>query len=166
MRGITGVLAASSTLAAVLAGLTMAPGAAAASPAGAHPARSWAARVQAAAVTGSFLESVSCRPAMSACTAVGFSISGDSAPHTLAERWDGTAWVSQPTPTPEQNGRLGGILLPTPDPDTFSALYSVSCTGPAACGAAGASSPAVGGTVTPLTEFWNGMAWTIQPAAS
>ena len=152
MRGITRVLAASSTLT-VLAGRAVAPaGAAAARAAGAHPAQSWAARVLSADVTGSFLQGVSCRPTTSACTAVGFSTSSDGTLRTLAERWDGTAWVSQPTPTPERNGRQGG------------SLSGVACTSRTACQAVGPSFGTGGHRL--LGEGWNGSTWASQAYAT
>jgi hypothetical protein len=152
MRG-TGVLAASSTIA-VLAGLAIAHpvGAAVAGPAAAHPAQSWAGRVQAAATTGAFLEGVSCRPATSACTAVGFRISSNGAPSTLAERWDGTAWVSQPTPTPEHNGRQG------------AELDGVACTSRTACQAVGSSFGTGGHRL--FGAGWNGTRWASQAYAT
>jgi len=44
-----------------------------------------------------FLASVAC-PTSSACTAFGLNLTG-SGPFTLAERWNGTTWSIQPTPS-------------------------------------------------------------------
>jgi hypothetical protein len=41
---------------------------------------------------------VACRA--SACTAVGLAITSSAPPLILAERWDGTSWTIQPTPSP------------------------------------------------------------------
>ena len=92
------------------------------------------------------LHGVSCATA-DACEAVGdyFTSSGDFV--TLAERWNGTAWSIQPTPT--SPGSIGGEL------------GGVSCTAADACEAVGVGS----GT---LAEVWNGTVWSVQvtPKAS
>src|SRR5262249_31747905 len=69
----------------------------------------------------SFLNSVSCT-SPTACTAIGEQHSADGIVHTLAERWNGTAWRIKPTPNPP--------------PVQFASLARVSCTGPSACLAA------------------------------
>jgi hypothetical protein len=82
-----------------------------------------------------------------ACTAVGqyYNSTGDLV--TLAERWNGTTWATQPTPA-----RVGA---------TSSYLVAVSCTSVTACTASGyyytSSSPAL-----TLAEAWNGHRWAIQ----
>src|SRR5215472_12626083 len=83
---------------------------------------------------------VACTSA-SACTAVGSSTTTAGAPRAVAERWNGTRWTIQATPTPPKGG--GG-------------LNGVSCTSASACTAVGASNA---GT---LAERWNGTRWTIQ----
>ena len=90
----------------------------------------------------SFLGPVSCT-APSACTAIGEQHSAAGIVHTLAERWNGTAWRIQPTPNPP------GVQ--------FASLAGVSCTSGSACLATGGSDR---GT---LAERWDGTAWTIQP---
>jgi hypothetical protein len=105
--------------------------------------------------TGSELQEVSCTSA-SACTAAGYYDTGTgpdtgTAPATLAERWNGTAWAIQPTPSPPGA--------------TDSVLYGVSCTTASACTATGASFTSGGIGVT-LTERWHGTAWAIQPTPS
>jgi hypothetical protein len=89
----------------------------------------------------SYLEAVSCTSA-SACTAVGYYNPSTKAPQTLAERWNGTAWAIQPTPSPS---------------GSYGQLYGVSCTSAAACTAVGS------GASGALAERWNGTAWAVQP---
>ena len=91
-----------------------------------------------------FLSGVSC-PNASSCIAVGHSTSSAGVEVTLAERWDGTRWRIQPTPTLRGGGTLTGV----------------ACTSPSACIAVGRS-PSFGATVT-LAERWNGTRWRIQP---
>ena len=97
---------------------------------------------------GGALDGVSCSAA-TACTAVGghrFSPQGLSV-LTLAERWNGTAWSIQPTPTPLGAGDAG--------------LNGVSCPAPTVCTAAGACGNPPGSNT--LAEHWDGTAWSIQP---
>jgi hypothetical protein len=68
---------------------------------------------------------------------------------TLAERWDGTRWTIQPTPTPEP---VAG------EPQTPGGLLNaVSCPSVAACMAGGDMQS--GGS---LAEYWNGRKWSIE----
>jgi hypothetical protein len=94
--------------------------------------------------TASFLNGVSCTSA-SACTATGYYATGTTN-LTLAERWDGTAWTIQSTPTPSGA--------------TASQLYGVSCTSASACTAVGNYTASTG--VLALAEHWNGTAWAVQ----
>jgi hypothetical protein len=94
--------------------------------------------------TASLLRAVSC-PDAASCTAVGEYFAGGGTELTLAEHWNGSAWVIQSTPNP------AGA--------TLSLLRGVSCTSASAC-------TAVGGLGSPLAERWNGSTWTIQPIAS
>jgi hypothetical protein len=55
-------------------------------------------------------------------------------------------------------------VLATPGAATFSALGSVSCSSPVHCASVGASGATATGTVSPLTEVWNGSAWTVVTA--
>jgi hypothetical protein len=100
---------------------------------------SWSSIVTGTGFTS--LTSVSCT-SPSACEAIGSSPSGDQ-----AERWNGTTWRAQATPTP-----AGGNAL---------ALQAVSCAGAKYCEAVGSYF----GSTTQLTvaEVWNGHAWTVQP---
>src|SRR6516162_1712158 len=75
-----------------------------------------------ARATVSFLFGVACSTP-SACTAVGQAIIG-GASQALAERWDGTRWSIQATPSPPQGGAF---------------LNGVACTSASACTAVGAT---------------------------
>src|SRR5262249_39789667 len=80
-----------------------------------------------------------------ACTAVGNTASG-----LLAERWDGTTWTVQSTPTPP--GTPGGFFT------------GVSCTSQFACTAVGAAVDSSGNPAGPtITERWDGTTRTITP---
>jgi hypothetical protein len=92
-----------------------------------------------------YLGGVSCTSS-SACTAVGEQHNASGVVHTVAMRWDGTAWHVQSTPNP------AGVQ--------FASLPGISCTRPASCLAVGGSD---NGT---LTERWNGRRWIIQPSPS
>jgi hypothetical protein len=95
------------------------------------------------------LDGVSCTLA-SACTAVGFyRIGGVISQRTLAERWNGTTWTIQPTPSFSD----------------YSSLDGVSCTSASACTAVG-QYESVSGDFGTLAERWNGTTWTIQSTPS
>jgi len=81
----------------------------------------------------------------SACEAVGITTSRSGANKTLAERWNGSRWQLQATPSPAGSSQLIGV----------------SCTSPSACTAVGGTS--LGRT---LAERWNGSSWQIQSAPS
>ena len=86
------------------------------------------------------------------CVAVG-SINGDfGQSFTLVESWNGITWsvVPSPSPSPSPLGR-------------YSALRSVSCTGPTNCTAVGYTGDGSGSFQT-LIESWNGSAWSIVPS--
>lgn len=89
-----------------------------------------------------FLGGVSCT-SPSACTVTGEQHFADGTVHTLAERWNGSAWTIQPTPNPSGA--------------QFASLPAVACAGPSACIAVGGSD--AGG---PLAERWDGSKWSIQ----
>ena len=99
-----------------------------------------------AGATGSQLNGVSCT-SPSACTAVGYYFNSGGDAVTLAERWDGSSWKIQTTPS---NGS-----------DPFSGLYGVSCTSATACTAVGASVDV--NVAATLAERWDGTSWTIEP---
>ena len=95
-----------------------------------------------------YLSGVSCK-STSACTAVGYSQNQDAAPNglTLAEAWNGSKWVIEPTPTAA---------------NVHAYVSGVSCTSVTACTAVGYY---VNGTLntTTLAEAWNGSKWLIEP---
>ena len=97
-----------------------------------------------AGARGSSLSSVTCSSA-TACTAVGFSgiLLGQDDP--LAERWNGTSWSIQATPSPAGSA---------------SGLTGVSCPTATACAAVGFSVNATSNQT--LAERWNGTTWSIQ----
>jgi len=94
------------------------------------------------------LGGVSCTSA-SACTVVGLN---DEALgyKSLAERWNGTAWSIQTTPSPQ------GYV---------SKLQGVSCSSSTACTAVGWDSYKGGGN-SALAEHWNGTEWSLQTIAA
>lgn len=92
------------------------------------------------------LWAVSC-PSLSACAAVGSSFVGP-APTTFAERWNGRAWLVEPTASPP-----GGEL------------WGVSCSAATSCIAVGnyiAATTSGSPSAFPLVERWNGLAWVVQ----
>jgi hypothetical protein len=106
-------------------------------PAGSPPAGPPAAK--AAVKHFDFLNGVSCVSAAD-CTAVGEYYRTAAGPQpTLIERWNGTAWRVEPSPS---TGR-------------FSTLDSVSCPSAASCTAVGS-----------LILGWNGVAWTVELRSS
>ncbi len=164
--------------AAVLAGAMMAAGPAAASPAASsaaahagNPAGRWLAPWERARATGSksmsaqartaatasspgfsgaYLDGVSCT-GRSQCTATGTATTRTGKNlKPLAERWNGTSWTVQSTPTTNTGGWLGGTLD-----------GGVSCTSSTACVAAGYSYSKSFSRL--LGEGWNGHSWAIQP---
>jgi hypothetical protein len=102
-----------------------------------------------AGATGAILRGVACSAA-SACTAVGSYVSGGST-LALAERWNGTSWNVESTPS------VSGA--------TSTQLVSVSCPTATACDAVGQYTNSSGATVL-LSEGWNGTAWAVQSAPS
>lgn len=78
------------------------------------------------------------------CVAVGQSTGDFTAYSTLAERWNGTKWSIEPTPTP------GG---------TYGSLNGVDCPGAKACMAVGQYQTAGNNVV--LSERWNGTKWSV-----
>ena len=93
------------------------------------------------------LTGVSCSSTM-ACTAVGERTSG-SGFGPLAERWNGTSWAIETTPTPSGA--------------KYAYLFGVSCPSTTACTAVGdfVTNTSTFATAT-LAEHWNGTTWTIQ----
>ncbi len=92
------------------------------------------------------LGGVSCTSA-TACTAVGTYAGSSNTLLPLAERWDGSTWTIQTTPTP---------------PGAFDTQFaSVFCTSGTSCTAVG-SYDSTSGYAT-LAEHWDGTSWTIEP---
>jgi hypothetical protein len=96
--------------------------------------------------TASFLNAVSCVSAKS-CTAVGFSNTHAGLGATLGERWNGTSWSIQRTPTP-----AAAVAVQ---------LVGVSCTATGPCVAAGYFAIDTGIEVM-LAERGSGAQWSIQ----
>src|ERR1039458_1589348 len=94
--------------------------------------------------TGTKLNDVSCLSA-TFCTAVGFSTTAANQ-MPLAEIWNGTAWSITTI-----------AVLPTGA--SAATLAGVSCVSGSWCMAAG--NQTVGANILPLTETWNGTAWTV-----
>ena len=92
------------------------------------------------------LQGVSC-PVRGTCVAVGsFADKTTGAENTLAERWNGSGWVIQPTPSLTGQGGLAGV----------SCLSATDCT-------AFGTQTSLSGHGT-LVEHWNGTNWTVQPS--
>jgi hypothetical protein len=103
-----------------------------------------------AGARASGLAAVACS-ATGACTAVGQSQRGARVV-PLAERWNGTAFSIQSTPSPASS-------------PAFSALNGVSCPGAHACTAVGSIATSALSGFT-LAERWNGTTWSIQRTAN
>lgn len=146
--------------------------------------------------TATKLDSVSCT-ASNACTAVGSYTSSTGTVATLAERWNGSTWVVQTTPTPsgafsstfegvtcssattcmavgqyenesgydltlaeEWNGTTWTIRSTPNGTGAFNGLDAVACTAATACTAVGSAYSEV------IAERWNGTTWTLQTAST
>jgi hypothetical protein len=126
-----------------------------------------------------FLTGVACLPT-GTCVAVGWYYYGTAGPSlTLAARWNGRAWLAQPTPSRGHDSRLGGLscasatsciavgapaeawagtrwaVIPPAGP-----VSSVSCPAPGSCQAAG---PPPFGT-HPVAARWDGRTWQAELA--
>jgi hypothetical protein len=95
------------------------------------------------------LVAVSCSSA-TACTAVGGYNDSAGLPKTLAERWNGTSWTIQATPSPSS---------------TFALLSGVSCPSATRCTAVGGYENSAHVTLA-LAEAWTGTSWAIQATPS
>jgi hypothetical protein len=90
---------------------------------------------------------VGCAPAAAGCWAAGF-YNDDGIQQSLAERWNGSAWVivaSADYTAPQNNTLLG-----------------VDCVSPTECWAVGSYFDA--GVQQTLIERWNGNAWAVHPS--
>lgn len=68
---------------------------------------------------------------------------------TVIEHWNGTSWSIVPNPAQGRNG---------------AGLQALAVASPSDIWAAGFQDEATGQTQRPLTEHWNGTAWTVVPA--
>jgi len=96
-----------------------------------------------AGAAASALNGVSCS-SVSSCTAVGQFTVASGVQLTLAERWNGSSWAIQHTPSPARS--------------PSSRLFAVACPAAGACIAVGASNSKL------LVEQWGGARWSTQPA--
>jgi len=106
-------------------------------------ARASAAAASSSGFSGATLAGVSCT-GRKQCTATGTASTRNGTNYKpLAERWNGTTWAKQATPTTNSGGYLGAALT-----------AGVACTSSSACMAAGFSYTAK--TSRLLGEGWNG----------
>lgn len=105
---------------------------------------------------GSVISAVSC-PSNSACTAVGERGFGNTS--TMAEQWDGSLNGSAPAllSLAEYWNGSAWVIRPTPSPDSYTVLTAVGCSSATACTAVGNQ-----GANGPLAERWNGATWSVQ----
>jgi hypothetical protein len=95
----------------------------------------------------SFLSAISCT-SVGACTAVGYAAHRSGLAATLIERWNGSRWTIQQSPTPLTTASVQ--------------LTGVSCATSASCTAVGFFNAA--GIDVILAERWNGSRWSIERA--
>jgi hypothetical protein len=88
------------------------------------------------------------RTGVKSCEAVGSYSNSSFATVTLAEVWNGTAWVVQPTPNPATS--VG----------SSDSLHGVWCTAANSCTAVGGYSALVSSFT--LAEVWNGAKWALR----
>ena len=93
------------------------------------------------------LSAVSC-PSVNACTAVGNYVSPNGDQKALVERWTGSSWRLQTTPS---TGTAVAVLA------------GVSCSAAASCTAVGNTQTST--ALAPLAERWDGSSWRIQSTA-
>ncbi len=103
-----------------------------------------------AALSGGQLEAVSCS-SPSACEAVGKHLDTSGITLTLAERWNGSAWQQQQTPS------IAADTTPSVAPE----LLGVSCPARRFCAAVGDFQEPF--EQVSLAETWNGFRWTREP---
>jgi hypothetical protein len=106
----------------------------------------------AGAVKGGAFDAVSCSSA-SDCTAAGLYWPKNTLySYTLAERWNGSTWAIESTPSPGTTKLIS---------DNLSA---VSCASATSCTAVG-TEVENGTTEFPVGEHWNGSTWAVQQTA-
>jgi hypothetical protein len=103
-----------------------------------------------AEVTDGAFEAVSCQSA-SVCVAVGWYLNSTGESVTLAEQWNGSTWVVQPTPSPAEVAS--------------ASLDGVSCSSATMCIAVGTSYDAQKNERAAIVERWNGTDWIASTAA-
>ncbi len=106
---------------------------------------------QATAPLGTYLSGVTCTSS-SQCWAVGATMDAAGDPSaTLVDRWDGSSWTAEPSPSPSPTSGL---------------LTAVTCLDGSDCWAVGAYGYVTGqsGAPTPFVESWNGSQWSIEPS--
>jgi hypothetical protein len=115
-----------------------------------HPYWSFQSTPNPTGATGSYFFGGTSCTASNACTAVGayFNSSGKEVP--LVERWNGTEWSIQSTPSSSEQVE-------------YEYLGGVSCTSSEACTAVGFAYSK--GEIT-LAERWNGKEWSVQSMPS
>ncbi len=102
---------------------------------------------------GQFLSSITCS-SVSDCWATGATMDSQGNPSTtLVDQWNGTAWVTVPSPNPSTSGSGGGSIL-----------TAVTCVDAVECWATGATGWTNNGTPVPFIENWNGSAWSVEPS--
>jgi hypothetical protein len=102
--------------------------------------------VNAPEATTTALNGISCANGTSACTAVGYAVTG-GVKAAIAERWNGTSWSMQ--------------TVPVPAGATSSEFEAVGCRGSTFCMAVGRYVDS-GGSRRSLSAMWNGSTWTLK----
>lgn len=85
------------------------------------------------------------------CAAVGFAEHGGGPTVPFIESWNGHTWSLR--------------AVPVPADAAYGELRAVSCVSPSACLAVGTYGNA-SGTSLPISEHWNGVAWTLLSTAA
>ena len=96
----------------------------------------------------SSLDGVSCAVSPTCIAVGGYYVPASNTDLSLAEEWNGSSWVIQPTPNPSGSVSAGFV--------------AVSCPVTTHCAAVGGYSTVTTGADSPLAERWNGTAWAIQ----
>ncbi len=102
--------------------------------------------------TNGYLKGVSCTSS-AACTAVGLFGEGSGEYASLGERWNGTSWAVQETPSPTgaKDSLLGGVsCAPLSSTACMAVGYFISRSG----------------EDVQLAENWNGTSWAVQETPS
>jgi hypothetical protein len=100
----------------------------------------------ASGASSTVLNGISCANTTSACTAVGYAITG-GAVSAIAERWNGSSWSMQ--------------TVPLPSGSTSSELEGVGCRGSSFCMAIGHYVNSLGERRS-FSAMWNGSTWALK----